>query len=79
MKVKKYDEVVQIKHISRGWTCDVRGWTYEELYDYIGNRLSDFVVYVQCRDCGNIHSMASDCQVCDKKSHLKQCDLWLKG
>lgn len=68
--MKRYDEIRRVYNKNSGAMIAVRGWTAEELKYYFDNQ-QKYKIYVQCRDCGNLHEILSNCQVCDLPTKVK--------
>ena len=69
--MKRYDEICRIYNKNSGLMQGVRGWTAEELKYYFDNQ-DKYKICVQCRDCGNIHEISTDCQVCDLPTKINE-------
>ena len=68
--MKRYDEIVRVENKKSGLSQSTRGWTIQEMEYYLMNP-SKYDIYVQCRDCNNIHKIGVACQVCDKDTKVK--------
>ena len=69
--MKRYDEICRVYNRKTNLMQVVRGWTAEELKCYSDNP-NKYKICVQCRDCGNIHEIGVDCQVCDLPTKIKE-------
>lgn len=70
--MKRYDEFVRVKTSRHGCETSIKGWTTEEYNSFFETLNDGDRVYVQCRDCGNIHEVSVDCQVCDLKTKIRK-------
>lgn len=68
--MKRYDEIVRARNNNSGLVQVVRGWNVTELKHFFDNQ-EKYSICVQCRDCGNIHQIDTDCQVCDLPTKIK--------
>lgn len=69
--MKRYDEICRVYNINSGLMQVVRGWTAEELKYYFDNQ-DKYKICVQCRNCGNIHEINTNCKVCDLPTKIKE-------
>ena len=77
--MKRYDEICEIYNRNSGLMFGVCGWNTEELKYFFCNQ-EKYKICVQCRDCGNIHEINTDCQVCDLPTKIKpEYNTLLKG
>jgi hypothetical protein len=68
--MKRYDEIVRVINKNSGLVQVVRGWDAEEMKYFFSNQ-DKYDIGVECRDCGNIHKINTDCQVCDLPTKIK--------
>lgn len=77
--MKQYDEVCRIVNKRTGVMTVVRGWEPSIVAEYIKAE-DKYITYAECRDCGNIHKINTDCQVCDLPTKIKpEYNTLLKG